>query len=520
MDFICKMCGGDISPDDGTGVCECEHCGSRQTYPLRYFGEYAEMYNKACQLRLRNDYEGAEKLFTRLCEDITDEAEGYWGMVMCRWGVEYEDDPVSGMKIAVCTRTAAGELTGDPYYHGALLTASPMQAAFYRREAAALEMLRRETVERIGTGERYDVFICCRTTDDSGNSTSDSVVAGEICHQLTQEGIKVFYAPVTLGDMPENQQEPYITAAIGNSSVLLVVGCRIENFGVPRFRSEWSRCAAGAKKDSGRRLLVCLKNTDPRSLPAELAGFSVKDVTRMGFLSDIIRSVNALAEESGSSRPRSIAKKTPEKLIRRMKIFLADEDFDAAEEYSGLILDADPYCWQAHYARFLGDNGCRNTDDLLREEMVGSFADDYIERFGFDFSDDEVFRAQLSELIGDHMCNALRFAEGDDSVKLNTVYERFVSAVRDSIFMREQEQIDSEEQEELDQLRRLHNEEETERAAVKRKKQAIRSRFLGYMAVIAAALLVLAVKFHFTWAYILIAVLAVLTVAVLAGLEK
>ena len=115
MDFICKMCGGDISPDDGTGVCECEHCGSRQTYPLRYFGEYAEMYNKACQLRLRNDYEGAEKLFTRLCEDITDEAEGYWGMVMCRWGVEYEDDPISGMKIAVCTRTAAATAIRKPF---------------------------------------------------------------------------------------------------------------------------------------------------------------------------------------------------------------------------------------------------------------------------------------------------------------------------------------------------------------------------------------------------------------------
>ncbi|MBQ6170974.1 MAG: hypothetical protein IJK30_13600 [Ruminococcus sp.] len=519
MDYICKMCGGIISPDDGTGVCDCEHCGSRQTYPLRYFGDHAEMYNKACQLRLKTDFEGAEKLFTRLSEEIPNESEGFWGVLMCRCGLEYEDDPISGMKIPVCSRTATGEITADPNYHAALLTATPSQGAFYRREAAALEMLRRETVERVGTGEKYDVFICCRLTDESGRSTPDSIVAEEICHQLTEEGMKVFYAPVTLTDIPESEYEPYVNAAIGNSSALLAVGCKAENFAAPKFRSEWSRCGAAVKRGESRLFYVCIKNTDPRDLPTELREYPVKDVTRMGFLTEVIRSINALGDSSGS-RPRSIAKKTPEKLIRRMKIFLADEDFDAAEEYSGLILDADPYCWQAHFARFLADNGCRSTDDLMLEEMVGSFADDYIERFGFDFTDDDIYRAQLSDMLGSSLRSALRFAEGEDSVRLTTLYERFVSAVRDSIFVREQEQIDSEEQAEMEKLRQLHAEEETERESRKRKKQVIKARFLGYMAVIAAVLLVLAIKFHFKFAIVLIAVLVVLMILVFAGLEK
>ena len=37
-----------------------------------------------------------------------------------------------------------------------------------------------------------------------------------------------------------------------------------------------------------------------------------------------------------------ISHTAPEKLIRRMNIFLADEDFEAAEEYSDIILDAAP----------------------------------------------------------------------------------------------------------------------------------------------------------------------------------
>jgi hypothetical protein len=48
----------------------------------------------------------------------------------------------------------------------------------------------------------------------------------------------------------------------------------------------------------------------------------------------------------------------------------------------------------------------------------------------------------------------------------------------------------------------------------------IKARFLGYMAIIAAVLIVLAVKFHSKLAVVLIVVLAVLMVAVLAGLEK
>ncbi|EWM55209.1 hypothetical protein [Ruminococcus flavefaciens] len=516
MDFMCKMCGGIISPDDDTGVCECEHCGSRQTYPLRYFGEYAEMYNRACELRFKTDFEGAEKLFRRLTEEMPEESEGYWGLVMCRCGVEYEDDPISGMKIPVFGGSALGDITADDDYRNAVAKAAPVQGAFYRREAAALEMLRRERTEQVGTGEKYDVFICCRITDEKGTSTVDSVIADEIYHQLTREGMRVFYAPGVLGDMPEKDTEPYVNAAIAVAGVYLIVAASAESFGVPRLKSEWSRCAAAAKKDSSKQLFVCIRNTDPRDIPDELRRFTVKDVTRMGFLSEVIRSIYSADQSRGTGASRN----TPEKLIRRMKIFLGDEDFDAAEEYSDLILDADPKCWQAHYVRFLAYNGCRNSNDLLNDSTVQGFAYDYAERFGYDISDDEFFRAQLEDVFGDSMRRALKYSEGEDRVRMMTLYERLISAVRDAVFACEQEKVEAEEQEELDELRRQHSEKESSRAAAKRKKQLIRSRFLGYMAAVLSLLFVLAIKFHCKWAIVLIVIVLVVSIAVLAGLER
>ena len=517
MDFLCKMCGGTISPEDNSGVCECEHCGSRQTYPLGYIGEYAEIYGKACELRLKTDYEGAEKLYSQLIQEVPGEPEGYWGMILCRCGAVYEDDTVSGMKLSRCSRSFGSDITSDENFINAIKNASPAQSSIYRREAAALEMLRREKIEQEGTGERYDVFICCPLTDENGGVSPESAVASEIYHQLAEEGFRIFYAPETLGDMTERETDPYVNAAIGCADVMLAVGKGAESFSAPRFMSEWGRCAAAARRESGKLLIVCVKDTDPEDLPEELESFTVKDVTKLGFLSEVIRSINSAGE---NGERKHSARNTPEKLIRRMNIFLADEDFDAAEEYSGLILDADPRCWQAHLGRFLAQNGCRGIGDLLMTEAVDGFAEEYAEKYGYDFSDDDIFRSQLESILGSSMKSALAYSEGEDREKLAAVYERFVSAVRDAVFMREQEEIDSEEKEELDELRRQHNEEENEKAAAKRKKQLIRSRFLGYMAVVFTVLIILAVRFHFKWAVVLIMLMIILTAAVLAGLEK
>ena len=38
--FKCKMCGGELEILEGTSICECSYCGSKQTVPnnLRVFG--------------------------------------------------------------------------------------------------------------------------------------------------------------------------------------------------------------------------------------------------------------------------------------------------------------------------------------------------------------------------------------------------------------------------------------------------------------------------------------------------
>ena len=520
MGYVCKMCGKLLPSCEEKSICECEYCGSRQTVPKLYMDKYAEIYNRACGLRFKTDFEGAEKLFSQLCEEFHDEPEGYWGKVLCRCGILYKEEAVSGMKLPVCHRAYSTSLRDDKDCCTALSLADSEQSAFYRREVSAIEMLRKEMLERVGTGVRYDAYICCRITDDEGKASDDSIIAGEIYEQLTKEGLRVFYSPETIGDIAAKDAEAYISAAINCAAVLIVVSAEKESFKAHGFKSEWSRCAAAALKDSGKLLITCIKDTDTGDVPAELSDHKIMDVSQMSFLTELIRYIKANTDiaEDDHIEHGAAARSTPEKLIRRMNIFLADEDFEAAEEYSDMILDAAPECWQAHFVKFLAFNGCRSGNDLLLEEVVRSFADDYILRYGYDFTDDEAFEAQLGSMLGENIKKAVEYADGDDKLRISTVYERFVSAVRDSVFAREQEKIDDEEKNELDEIRRRHETEKEERLAYERKRVLIRNRFLTYIAVAVGLLLFPAIKFKAKWAIFLITVLVILTFAVLAGL--
>lgn len=515
MGYVCKMCGKLLNISEGKSICECEYCGSRQTVPTLYDEKYAEIYNRACGLRFKTDFEGAENLFSHLCEAFPDEPEGYWGKVLCHCGILYEDEAVSGMKLPVCHRSYGISLHDDRDCCTALSLADSEQSAFYRREISAIEMLRKEMLERVGTGERYDIYLCCRT--EGMESSDDRLIADEIYDQLLKEGLRVFYSPETIGDKSEMDTDSYVYAAIKCANTLLVVSTKAENFADSKFRREWSRCAVTAKKDEEKLVITCIKNMDKGDVPAELSDYSVMDVSEMSFLAELIRNVkkHTGSVENGQT---AAARSTPEKLIRRMNIFLADEDFEAAEEYSDMIIDVAPKCWQAHFAKFLAFNGCRSGNDLLIEEVVSSFADDYIMRYGFDFSDDEAFELQLSNMLGDNIKKAVEFSDGDDKLMISTFYERFVSAVRDAVFMKEQEKIEGEEKIELDEIRRRHETEKEERIAYERKKELIRKRFLTYIAVVVGILLFPAIKFGAKWAAVLIAALVVLTLIVLAGL--
>jgi lipopolysaccharide biosynthesis regulator YciM len=53
----------------------------------------AELYNRANQYRKNNLFDRAADVYNSMVKEFLNEAEAYWGLVLCRYGIEYVEDP-------------------------------------------------------------------------------------------------------------------------------------------------------------------------------------------------------------------------------------------------------------------------------------------------------------------------------------------------------------------------------------------------------------------------------------------
>ena len=93
--FKCKMCGGDLDVQEGLNVCECEYCGTKQTIPALDNEKKLNLFNRANRLRLNSEFDKAATIYENIIAEFPEEAEGYWGLVLCNYGIEYVDDPAT-----------------------------------------------------------------------------------------------------------------------------------------------------------------------------------------------------------------------------------------------------------------------------------------------------------------------------------------------------------------------------------------------------------------------------------------
>ena len=98
----CKMCGGSINIEDGSSVCQCEYCGSKQTVPTLDDDKKTKLFERANRLRFNCEFDKAASIYENIVSEYSEEAEGYWGLLLSKYGIEYVDDPTTGKKIPTC----------------------------------------------------------------------------------------------------------------------------------------------------------------------------------------------------------------------------------------------------------------------------------------------------------------------------------------------------------------------------------------------------------------------------------
>ena len=290
--FKCKMCGGNLEVVGGSSVVTCEYCGTNQTISKTRDDVIQNLFNRANDLRIKCEFDRAEQTYEKILEQDNSEAEAHWGIVLCQYGIEYVEDPATKKRIPTCHRTSYESIIANADYIAAIDNADEEQKTVYIREANEIDAIQKDILNIVKEEDPFDIFICYKETDENGKRTVDSAISNDIFYQLVQEGFKVFYAPITLEDKLGREYEPYIFAALNSSKVMLVVGTKPECFNAVWVKNEWSRYLKLLKQDRTKLLIPCYRDMDAYDLPDEFAHLQSQDMSKIGFIQDLIRGIN------------------------------------------------------------------------------------------------------------------------------------------------------------------------------------------------------------------------------------
>ena len=139
----CKMCGGTLEVQEGMSVAECEYCGTTQTVPNVDDEKKITLFKRANKLRADCYFDQSAVVYESIVKDFPEEAEAYWGILLCTYGIEYVDDPATGKKIPTCHRSSFDSIMDDSNFELVMENADVVARKVYREEAKAIEEIRK-----------------------------------------------------------------------------------------------------------------------------------------------------------------------------------------------------------------------------------------------------------------------------------------------------------------------------------------------------------------------------------------
>ena len=392
----CKMCGGDLSVTEGMKIVECDFCGTTQTVPNADDEKKTNLFNRANRLRIASEFDRAAGIYESIIAEFPNEAESYWGLCLCKYGIEYVDDPKTAEKIPTCHRTSFESIFNDSNYNQAISYADPVAKSVYESEAKAIDVLQKDILSIVHKEKPFDVFICYKETDDLGNRTVDSVLAQDIYDHLTDRGFKVFFARITLEDKLGQEYEPYIFAALNSAMVMLAIGTNSEYYNAVWVKNEWSRYLDLMRNDRSKTLVPCYRDVDPYDMPPEFKNLQGQDMGKLGFIQDLTRGITKIIRGS-AEKPTATTSAPTGALTKRGYFFLEDGDFKSADEYFDKALDENPEDSKAYAGKVLAG---------LHMKDVAEIDDSFVKLY-----EDKNFE------------RAIRFSSGTDKAQLEDIKE-------------------------------------------------------------------------------------------------
>lgn len=365
----CKQCGGQLSPEENQKIVYCKFCGSANAISVAdRFG----LYNRANYLRRQNEFDRAMGIYEDIIKEDQTDAEAYFGMALCKYGIEYVDDPETDKKVPTCHRTRFTLMSQDEDFKKAIEYADSDTLSVYMEEATKIDIILKKIQQLSSKQEKYDVFICYKESDANGDRTQTSLLAQDIYEHLTNKGYKTFFARKTLESKLGSDYEPVIFSALYSAKVMLVIGTKPEEFQAVWVRNEWVRFMERISNADECTLIPLYKDMSPYELPNELANIQALDMGKIGYIQDLLDGIGKLVKK-GSNEGAAIAgvaagtiegSVNVSGLKKRAFLFLEQGDFKSASQYFERVLDQNPEDSESYWGKLLAKLECHIEEEL------------------------------------------------------------------------------------------------------------------------------------------------------------
>jgi len=397
------MCGAPLDVENGQTVATCNFCGSKQTVANADDERKENLFNRANALRINCEFDKAQLAYQSILSIFPTEPEAHWGVTLCKYGIEYVDDPATKKKKPTIHRMSFESILKDSDYLAALANADAIAKEQYQAEAKEIADIQKNILTISQKEEPFDIFICYKETNDQHKRTPDSVMAQEIYTTLTDKGYKVFFSRITLENKLGTMYEPYIFAALNSAKIMLVIGTKKEYFEAVWVKNEWSRFLSLIQTRPDHYLIPCYKDMNAYEMPEEFLSFQAQDLGKLGFMQDLTRGIDKImGKDTQAVQQETRIIQTDvnvEALLTRAEILIGDKNYEKADELLERVLNNDPKNSQAYLLKLVIELQLTSIDELKNEENTLEGKSNFQKAYDFGSAEQKARLNSINEYI-------------------------------------------------------------------------------------------------------------------------
>ena len=334
----CRCCAAELFFADGEQTHRCGFCRTMNPRPQSQ-GDTLNIFNLATEQRMAQVFAQAEESYRQVLALQKDEYEARWGLVLCKYGVEYVEDMPTGARRPVCHKTQLKPMREDADYLRACELAPPDVRATYEADAAYIDAAQQRIRELRRSEPAYDIFICYKNTAMTSNApTEERAIARRLYNELSRKGYRVFFAPESLSELAGENYEAGIYHAIETAKVMLVIGCKPEHLTSTWVQSEWMRYLERMDNGEDKHLVPLYSRMHASDLPQSfenrrLQALSMEKLTWQEELeSALLRWLNKPEETRKAAAPQ-VETSAVQKILDNGATYIRLGDYDTAYQY-------------------------------------------------------------------------------------------------------------------------------------------------------------------------------------------